>query len=202
LHGGPKFPVIFTDPELHQTILSSFITIVKGYYIYSDPTLLFKHKKLIDGVFTPVKIDRNSIKNELDQKRKIFSLIIGVHIRHGDYQDYRGGKYFLSFEHYAKIMKNLVDNELENNIYFLICSDSQVEENSFNGLNWGVGPGDVLGDLYTLSLCDFILGPPSTFNRWSAFYGNSSRLEVTQETKNICLNDFITVNDLTFPNKK
>lgn len=202
LHSGPKSPVILSNRDYHDLISSNFITIVKGYYIYSDPKLLFDHKTTIEKSFIPLNTNIKHIKNQLNNLKQKFSVVVGVHIRHGDYKDYRGGKYFLSFDDYYKLLKSLVDNETQSKIYFIICSDASIPENVFNKLDWECGPGDVLGDLFILSLCDFVLGPPSTFNRWSAFYGNSPRLEVDKNTTNICLSNFSQVTDLTFRESK
>jgi hypothetical protein len=50
-----------------------------------------------------------------------------------------------------------------------------------------IGSGPPVNDLWTLSKCDFVFGPPSTFSQWASFYGkvpllhlrgNDDRIEV------------------------
>jgi hypothetical protein len=57
-------------------------------------------------------------------------------------------------------------------VSFLICSDEPRTEAEFPGLSVGLGPGSVVGDLYALARCDYIMGPPSTYTQWASFYGN------------------------------
>ena len=42
----------------------------------------------------------------------------------------------------------------------------------------GLGPGSVVGDLYALARCDYIMGPPSTYTQWASFYGNHPMLSL------------------------
>ena len=38
-------------------------------------------------------------------------------------------------------------------------------------------------DLHTLILCDYIIGPPSSFGTWISWYGNVPRLIINKDTK-------------------
>ena len=42
----------------------------------------------------------------------------------------------------------------------------------FSGLTVDHGPGDPVGDLFALAGCDRVIGPPSTFSQWAAFFGD------------------------------
>jgi len=54
---------------------------------------------------------------------------------------------------------------------FFVCSDEPRFREEFAGLTVGIGGRSPLEDLCTLSECDYILGPPSTFSQWASFYG-------------------------------
>ena len=45
-------------------------------------------------------------------------------------------------------------------------------------------------DLYALSLCDYILGPPSTFSMWASFYGKKPLRIVSYKDEAISLHEF------------
>ena len=54
---------------------------------------------------------------------------------------------------------------------FLLTSDEPIDQADYSGFQTVVGTGGPIGDLYGLSKCDYIIGPPSTFSTWAAFYG-------------------------------
>ncbi|MEA5612883.1 hypothetical protein VB671_09130 [Nodularia spumigena UHCC 0040] len=45
-------------------------------------------------------------------------------------------------------------------------------------------------DLYTLSKCDYIVGPVSTFSEWAAFYGNKLLYHLSSDKLPECLENF------------
>jgi hypothetical protein len=57
-------------------------------------------------------------------------------------------------------------------VRFLLVSDEAIDGAHFQGLEIMVGLGDVVGDLYSLAACDYLIGPPSTFSIWAAWYGD------------------------------
>ena len=45
-------------------------------------------------------------------------------------------------------------------------------------------------DLYALSICDYILGPPSTFSMWASFYGGVPLRFIKHSNDKIFLREF------------
>jgi hypothetical protein len=66
----------------------------------------------------------------------------------------------------------LNNHKEKKSIVFVICSDGEVDENEFLGLNYIKGPGTEVEDLYCLAGMDTIIGSNSTFGSWAAYYGN------------------------------
>jgi hypothetical protein len=92
--------------------------------------------------------------------------VIGLHIRTGDYAKCMP-QWFYSPDQYFDFAKKL---HFQTGFKVLIVSDNKHLE--FNE-PWAVRHrGSPVEDLAVLSECDFIAGPPSTFNRWAAFAGN------------------------------
>ena len=52
------------------------------------------------------------------------------------------------------------------------------------------GPRTVIGDLIALSKCDLILGPPSTFSGWAAWYGKVPIHFLENPTISLALDSF------------
>ena len=191
-------PVILSSLRISRLILSSRISIIRGYYIYTHPSILIRHAGRIRERLAPV-VEQSEFTFISDKRIKENALIVGVHIRRGDYKEYRGGKYFFPISMYEKLAKSLTINSSERRFVFLVCSDEHIDDNAFAGMNWSRGPGTTLGDLHALSLCDLVMGPVSTFNRLSAFLGGIPRFEIQKSVDSLRFSDFKPVEDLTYP---
>ncbi|TDG36125.1 hypothetical protein EZJ43_10625 [Pedobacter changchengzhani] len=143
-------------------------------WMFRDLQNLRKHRETICKFFTPVKpyqTEINRIANEVKIKADV---VIGVHIRRGDYKEFANGKWFFTDENYASWMHALKSeySAIGKTCVFLITSNDMVEIDKFAGLDVIVEPRHFIIDLYLLAKCDAIIGPPSTFSQWAAFYGN------------------------------
>ncbi|WP_246028278.1 hypothetical protein [Leptospira fletcheri] len=106
--------------------------------------------------------------------RENFDRIIAVHHRRKDYRIWLDGKFYFEPELIRKKMEEL-RSELESQgfrkILFLIFSDEKGEDYSVPGASVIPAQGSMVEDLYCMSRCDLILGPPSTFSGWAAYSG-------------------------------
>jgi Glycosyl transferase family 11. len=105
------------------------------------------------------------------------SVIVGVHIRRGDYKEWLDGIYYFSDEAYSRAMKDLEKQLLEKGekVKFLICSNEKINLNSFSELDCFIIPeSSSEKDLYALSKSDYIIGPPSSFSQWASFLWRST----------------------------
>jgi hypothetical protein len=68
-------------------------------------------------------------------------------------------------------------------------------------MEWEAGPKDPIEAMYSLAGCDWIIGPDSSFNRWSAFYGKVPRYEIQNPYAEFSLTDFRLVVDLGIPDE-
>ena len=101
-----------------------------------------------------------------------------------------GGRFFYSLEQYLMKMLEIRDLYHPRRCSFLICSDAQWEGNLKPGLAYFSGPGTLVGDLMALSKCDLILGPPSTFSGWAAWYGKVPIHFLENPTISLALDSF------------
>ena len=66
-----------------------------------------------------------------------------------------------------------------------------------HGLDLTEASGTPQEDVVTLSLCDYRVGPPSTFSWWAAYYGDKPRLSLRSRDDAVSLDKFAKVAALT-----
>ncbi|MFV0418866.1 MAG: alpha-1,2-fucosyltransferase [Dysgonomonas sp.] len=150
----------------------------------------------------------NKITSSVD---KIFSsledtIVIGVHIRRGDYRTWREGIYFYSDENYISLMRQLKKQLAINgrDVKFLLCSNELIDLANFRELDCFVIPeSSGEKDLYALSKCSYIIGPPSTYSQWASFTGKVPMKFIMSPEEEIKLSDLSLVLSLDrFDNNK
>lgn len=162
----------------------------------------WKHKKDVDAFLNQKQqiIKLFKPKNEYCKRadelfiklKQQFNVIVGVHIRRGDYLTFQEGIYFFDDSVYSNYMTNLKNQFAEKKVAFFISSIETVNCDNYNNLNiYMLEKSLGIEDLYALSKCDYIMGPPSTFSMWASFYG-SVPLKLL-ETKN----EIFTVNEFS-----
>ena len=159
------------EQATNAALFTSIFSFAQGW-LFSAPGLLHKHRDSIIDYFIPIKKHNDNITNLIQKIKKNADIIIGVHIRHGDYSSFEGGKYFYSLEVYAKIMKNLLKFFRNKKVTFLVCSNEKQDISIFDELNIVIGTNHLIEDMYSFTKCDYIIGPPSTFTMWASFYGS------------------------------
>ena len=100
---------------------------------------------------------------------------IGVHIRRGDYATWQNGRYLYNDEVYADHIKRFTKWHAGQDVHvYLSTNDSSVTQQRFQQLCPDAVihllGGSAPEDLFMLSECDFLIGPPSTFSLVAAMY--------------------------------
>lgn len=138
----------------------SRLSLVKSWD-HMKPELNVSDREYIKKIFRLPSYERKGIKR------------IGVHIRHGDYMDWRGGRYFYDFQTLALKATELADKLFPySETEFAVASNVGAEdfcEIKKNSVYYS--KNSPIEDLGLLSSCDVVLGPPSTFSMWASFYG-------------------------------
>lgn len=143
-------------------------------WLFRNPVGLEKYRERIRDYFAPRSdIDQN-VHETVTALRSQYRTVIGVHIRQGDYRDWRGGAYFLPQTRVREILNEyLKERRLESShSCFLITSDGPIDTDVFSGLNIHVNHGDVVEDLFLLSSTEAVLGSNSTFGAFASYLGN------------------------------
>jgi hypothetical protein len=173
---GPSITSL-EGPEVTACISPAKIVLIDGWKLRSSENVE-KHAAKIRRYFQPVpNIDRE-VCSFMERLRSQAQIVIGVHIRHGDYRRWKGGKYFFPASRYADWMRELMAQFPGVKISFLVCSDEPRSEQEFPGLPVVISSNSSIVDLYALAKCDYIFGPQSTFSQWASFHGNTPLLFV------------------------
>lgn len=162
---------VLDSPE-NIKLLKSGKTFFLSGWLFRCQNFAEKHSEFIRSYFKPVKKHLENIEQTIHPIRKRFKTIVGFHIRRGDYKIFQNGIYYYELEQYRTVMENITSVFDKKETAFLICSNENIDLNTFKGLNVFKGPGHFVEDLYSLAECDYIAGPPSTFTMWASFYGN------------------------------
>lgn len=178
--------------DTFKNIAINNIVFAKGW-LFKDHANLRKYRNELIKIFKPKCIYNEVAENTIMKLKEKFDYVIGVHIRRGDYKTWNDGKYYFSDEIYLRKMMQL-QNEMElknKSCCFFICSNETVNEAFYRkNINASIEQRHSIVDLYSLSNCDYIIGPPSTFNLWAAFYGNVPFLILEDENTDVAINKF------------
>lgn len=166
-HGSIQTTQIIKSPK----IAAGQSLWVRGW-LFRDQAGLAKHRRSIVDFFSPTPEIRQRVDLCIRQNRGRKTILIGVHLRRGDYSKWADGMYCYDDTVFFRLMRQMVDLLPESNIRFLLVSNQTFNTKNYGGLDIGVGPGDPAGDLFALASCDYIIGPPSTFTMWASFFGN------------------------------
>ena len=147
--------------------------LLQGYRIRC-PDWARKQAAGLRQFFTPIDDYRQPAEQRVSEVRARADTVVGIHVRHGDYAQHLGGRYFYGFAQYAGFMRAMIANLAPRRVGFVICTHVALDRSVFSGLDWVAGPGHPAADLHALSLCDYIVGPPSSFSAWAAFHGETA----------------------------
>jgi hypothetical protein len=157
--------------EAFGNLLNSGKLLLPMGWKFSDHVGMRQHREEITRYFTPVESVRRPAEKIVSNAREKGDLLVGVHIRQDDYRHWKNGIHFYETERYVQWMHDVANHHSEQHVVFLVCASNSLDARLFQGLDWCSGPGDPMGDLHALSLCDRIMGPPSTFSGWASYHG-------------------------------
>jgi hypothetical protein len=181
---------VHLDTEKFLNTLRSRQIIVFVGPLFRDVSSFPKHAASIREYFRPLGIFRRNVDALLRTVREDSDLVVGVHLRRGDYRIFVGGRFFYTVEQYVRLMQRIQGLFDGRRVHFLVCSNEEPAKEAFSKFTVCSGSGQFIEDLYALARCDFIVGPPSTFSAWASFYGQVPRYVVTDPSKEPTIDDF------------
>lgn len=140
-----------------------------------DNLYSMKHTACYDylkSVFEPSKTIVEDVNTQFLLNTNNYDLIVGVHIRRGDYRFWQSGHYFFEMNEYREICNRIKYLYPKNRIKFFISTNEHIDNYDWKDVDYfTITQSTAMKDLYCLSKCDYIVGPPSSFSRWAAYIG-------------------------------
>ena len=149
------FPTIHFDQENadysreEQLMLNSRMIVVTGWYArWYD--LFEKYKPEIRELFA---FNQEILATSRLKIGEGSAVRVGVHVRRGDYKTFKDGRFYYDDAQYVGVLKQFKTLMPETKLNFFVC-----------------GNDPELKDMCLLSLCDWLIGAPSTFSLVAAMY--------------------------------
>lgn len=109
-------------------------------------------------------------------------ILIGVHARRGDYAVHRGGRWYYSealYLNWIEQARAAWRSNAQQKVHVVVCSNEPGFLRAEVQADLGVSRlGSASSDQLLLSMCDVIIGPPSTFSVWAAFLTDTPLLHI------------------------
>lgn len=162
-----------------------FLGFTKGWQTRTDTRYLRQTMPQLKKIFRPKDEIMQKAEGLIADMKQSADIIVGVHIRRGDYATWNDGRFFYSLEEYHQFMLRVQQLYKDKRVSFFISSNEDFSLDLFEGCicqRFGKELSGAILDLYTLSLCDRIIGPFSSYSRWASFIGEAPLCFL--ETKN------------------
>lgn len=190
--------------KISLKIASLLLNILPGIqYIISDVAcekskFKFKHLNTILEIISPNTSYNKEVIGQFENQIKD-ELLIGIHIRRGDYRTFENGKYFYSLEQYNDFMTKIRKAFSDKNVKFFIASNEKIDYRIFEKHEIvKLTNSDALRDLIGLSRCDYICGPQSTYSAWASLYYNRPLYFIKDIEKEVFEDSFIDIKTIWF----
>jgi hypothetical protein len=197
-----RFNKKYIKEEINEKILLAALNKKTPVYVRN---FHFRVPKLI-GKYREELALKYSLKREFyensDFVKKILELksqgniLTGIHIRRGDYINWRGGGkkrgiYYYDDNIYEKFMENisrqLLSDGKQNHTFILFSNEETTFREKQNLL---ISKEEWYIDQHIMSECDYLIGPPSTFSLWSCYIGKAKFYHIFDKNKDVKLQDF------------
>ena len=162
-----------------------------GIWQFRDREAVRENACLLRRFFRPVARWREPAEECVASAREGADRLVAVHMRLTDYAKFNGGAFFYSPAEYRRWMEQAAALH-PGHTRFLVFSDEMPPVEAFKGIDWRRGPGHPVSDMTAMSLCDAIIGPPSTFSGWASFMGRVPRLQIESREQVVREEDFVT----------
>ena len=178
------------DPAFVAEVSGRRLTFAQGWQ-FRAPAALKKHADAVREFFRPLDEHEANVAALVAQARGRGDVLVGVHVRRGDYKTFMGGQYFYEPETYAEVLGRVEACFPGRRVVFLVCSNEGLKPGTFSRFETVAGTGHFVEDMYALAACDYIVGPPSTYTMWASFYGGTPLCMIRSADQTFALDKFI-----------
>ncbi|TNF49269.1 MAG: hypothetical protein EP305_03245 [Bacteroidetes bacterium] len=180
--------------EQLDDLVQNYRYVVPEGWLFRCTTLTEKHRKDIVQLFQPDKVTKAKI-NVFFEQVPLDRIKVGVHIRRRDYREFLEGKYFYNDEIYLSLMDQIEKLFKDKEIQFLVFSDEPVSNLIRSRQHVLVSENSFIEDFFSMSMCDYLMGPPSTFTLVAAYLGKCKLAHIEEEHHlSLSIDQFQTIN--------
>lgn len=166
--------------DLERKMVRHKHIVVSGWFVrFYDLFLKYRSEicelfAIDEDIYLPVRLEMADAEASANSGKDILRL--GLHIRRGDYAEWKDGIYCYPDEYYAGYVDAFARLFPDKEIHiYLSSNDSNVSTEHYKDISHSQVffhnlKGSAVGDLYMLSKCDYIIGPPSTFSLVASMY--------------------------------
>ena len=182
---GPE-EVQLSDPSFIQFLTGKSLVYLDGWG-FRDQAGFRVASAAVKAFLTPVAEHRIAIERCVQAARRRGDILVGMHIRRGDYATHQNGRYYFAWTDYARVLSDIAGAYRPRRVVFLVCSNEPLDPLIASRPDVVQGPGQAVQDMYALARCELIVGPPSTFSGWASFYGDVPLLQIQRADQEIRL---------------
>ena len=170
------------------------LTLVKSWTAPISYDYLQTEHQRIAELFTPAPPHMGKVRAAFAAARSSYEIIVGVHIRRGDFREYQDGRYYYEDREYLRQMKSVLALLPNQRVGFFLCSNEAIRSESFAELStFSLTDAEGIEDLYALTECDYLIGPLSTYSMWASYYGKKPLSFIDPNKLYTSLDDFRVV---------
>lgn len=115
------------DRDFEALLLKSRLVVAKGWKFRAHEALRARRGELVK-LFTPTVAIQKKVAEKIAHAGAGLDLLVGLHVRRGDYAGWLGGKYFYGLDAYAEWLKAAPALWPDKKVGFLICSNEDVSD--------------------------------------------------------------------------
>jgi len=174
-------------------LLSTPRCLLVGGWYFRDHDLTKKYQDYFISKYSLKEeyYKNNLLLNKINKLKESDKIVVGIHIRRGDYKYWMEGKYYFDDNVYLNYMKKIKEEikiKYKKECGFIIFSneDISIPENEYTHISkneWYI-------DHMLMSKCDFLLGPVSTFTMWASYIGKVKFFHINDDSSDIDLDSF------------
>ena len=191
------------EESCEKVLLKAFeknAIVFTGGWNFRVPHLIEKHRDELIKKYSlkPEFYENNEFYKKIMKLKQGENVLIGIHIRRGDYKKWRGGKYYFEDDVYQKYINDFsqkLSEKTDKKQIFIIFSNGNTEFSDSENLL--VSKEEWFIDHHIMSMCDYLIGPLSTFTLWANYIGKNTLFCIRDDSGKIentvsdfCENDF------------
>ncbi len=181
-YGQESTKPVYLAPSAPDALADKNTVYFDGW-LFRNPIGLEKYHAQIVEYFKPKQRYLDESAELLDSARASGKRVVGVHLRQGDYETFKGGIYFVSNARAREIAEEYLAafSLSKSSVRFVICSNGQIDLGAWAGLDVAVSKGSAVGDLFLLSRTDTVIASDSTYSAFASYIGKTPLIVMKKE---------------------